>query len=129
MEYCDENLEDFVASYHKKPYYKEIGVATLFLHICLGLQFIHDRMLTHKDLKIPNILIKYNGRQVNCKIADLGTARQVDADNVFHRSKADPKEMVTPTTTAPEIDDGASPSGSQTFTFAADIFSLGLCLY
>jgi serine/threonine protein kinase len=76
---------------------------------------MHKRKVIHRDLKLQNILLTKDGI---IKIADFGFAKDLS----FQKNMAN-SYCGTPITMAPEIFEGKS------YTFSADIWSLGCILY
>lgn len=87
----------------------------MFYQIAMGLSYIHQQNIIHRDVKLDNILVDEANR---CKICDFGVSRQID-----------PKEMIneqcgTPAYLAPEIIKDEGYKG-----FGVDIWSLGVLLF
>ena len=87
----------------------------MFYQIAMGIKYMHQQNIVHRDIKLDNILIdEYN----RCKICDFGVSRQIT-----------PKESIneqcgTPAYLAPEIIKDQGYSG-----YGADIWSLGVLLF
>lgn len=58
----------------KEGYLKELEVLRIFIQILLGVHFMHENGIYHRDLKLNNILVF---DELNFKIADLGFSRKV----------------------------------------------------
>ena len=87
----------------------------LFFHQLIGvLETIQARGVSHRDLKLENILVDQN---LNLKVADFGFATY---DNISHLKS----KRGTLTYMAPEIKAGLEYDGRQT-----DIFSCGVILF
>jgi tetratricopeptide (TPR) repeat protein len=88
----------------------------IFVSICKTLQFAHQRLIVHCDLKPSNVLVRADGVPV---LLDFGIARALD------RAEADAVERsyLTPRYASPEQVRGEAP------TVASDVYALGALLY
>eukprot|EP00026_Physarum_polycephalum_P007946 Phypoly_transcript_08019.p1 GENE.Phypoly_transcript_08019~~Phypoly_transcript_08019.p1 ORF type:complete len:353 (+),score=40.13 Phypoly_transcript_08019:364-1422(+) len=83
-----------------------------YLHqILLGLKYLHDNGVLHRDIKAANILIKKDG---DIKVADFGVAEQINKD-----ASARYSVVGTPYWMAPEVIEMNAP------TPASDIWAVG----
>ena len=89
----------------------------LFLRVCEGVSYAHQRLIIHRDLKPSNILVDSTGHP---KVLDFGIAKLLgdpaDATRTVDR-------LMTPAYASPEQRRG----GAQ--TTATDVYSLGAVLY
>ncbi len=71
MEYCDgHDLRTFINKYkEKKEYIEENIIYDIIKQICFALKEIHDKNITHTNLKPENIFMNKNNR---IKIGDFG---------------------------------------------------------
>lgn len=83
--------------------------------IILGLQFLHERGIVYRDLKLDNVLLDKDG---HCKIADFGMCKE---DMVGDKTAS--TFCGTPDYIAPEILRG------QKYNSAVDWWSFGVLLY
>ena len=93
----------------------------LFLHVCSAVQYAHQRLIIHRDIKPGNILVTTDGTP---KLLDFGIAKILDpvAAEVVGPSLTQFQGM-TPGYASPEQIQGAP------ITTAADVYSLGVVLY
>ena len=81
-----------------------------------ALRYAHDLGIIHRDIKPSNIFIDQNGAYL---LGDLGVSKRLGTDSYTTRTGTEPY-------IAPEI---WKSDGSDTYTTAADIYSLGIVLY
>ena len=72
--------------------------------------------MVHRDIKLENLLIDEEGQ---IKICDFGVSRQLESKDALISGKSG-----TPAYMAPEVHEMKQYNG-----FAADVWSLGVCLY
>ena len=87
----------------------------LFRAVCDAVQFAHQRLIVHCDLKPSNVLVRTDGTPV---LLDFGIARALDrpraaeADGYFTPGYASPEQLA-----------------GETLTTASDVYALGLVLF
>src|SRR5262249_21731120 len=94
----------------------------LFLKVCSALEYAHEHMIVHRDIKPGNILVNRSGAP---KLLDFGIAKILDPD-MIHDSvhpTASVARMMTPDYASPEQVRGLE------ITPASDVYSLGILLY
>ncbi|HEY2139103.1 MAG TPA: serine/threonine-protein kinase [Chthoniobacterales bacterium] len=96
----------------------------LFRKVCFVVQFAHQNLVVHRDLKPRNILITIEGEP---KLLDFGIARLLEPSDFpatdGSQTTAPENRRLTPAYASPEQVDGGS------ITTASDIYSLGAVLY
>jgi serine/threonine protein kinase/tetratricopeptide (TPR) repeat protein len=94
----------------------------LFLEVCSALQYAHQHLVVHRDLKPGNILITSDGTP---KLLDFGIAKLLDPE-IFLQTTALTLSEAKPMT--PEF---ASPEQirGEAITTSSDVYSLGVLLY
>ena len=119
MEYVDgQPLNEYCAA-------QKLTIAErlrLFQKVCSAVQYAHQNLVVHRDLKPGNILVTREGVP---KLLDFGIAK------VLHQSSASQLSTMTASGVRPMTPDYASPEqvrGEQ-ITTATDIYSLGVVLY
>lgn len=106
IQYCDQ---------HKIPVQKRLR---MFLSVCTAVQYAHQNLVVHRDLKPGNILITNNETP---KLLDFGIAKliQDESDSAPFQTR---RQMMTVEYASPEQNRGESISTS------TDIYSLGVIL-
>ncbi len=94
----------------------------VFTQVCAAVNFAHQRLVVHQDIKPSNILVTADG---TAKLLDFGIAeleRETSQDPVTAASPSGGR-MLTPDYASPEQFRGDAPGT------ATDIYSLGVLLY
>jgi len=91
----------------------------LFLNVCAGVQFAHQNLVVHRDLKPGNIFITRDGTP---KLLDFGLAKLMLSDLESEQTLTAMRVM-TPSYASPEQVRG------EPVTTATDVYSLGVVLY
>jgi tetratricopeptide (TPR) repeat protein len=93
----------------------------LFLQVCAGVQYAHENLVVHRDIKPDNILV---GKDGTPKLLDFGVAKIVSHEtHATDRMPFAATWLMTPDYASPEQLDGR-PS-----TTSTDVYSLGVLLH
>ena len=90
----------------------------LFSTVCAAVQYAHQHLVIHRDIKPGNILVNEEGLP---KLVDFGIAKLLDQDRTDATATAMP--FMTPDYASPEQVRGTA------VTTATDIYSLGVVLF
>ncbi|HYV10210.1 MAG TPA: protein kinase [Pyrinomonadaceae bacterium] len=90
----------------------------LFSTVCTAVQYAHQHLVIHRDIKPGNILVSEDGLP---KLVDFGIAKLLDQDRMDATATAMP--FMTPDYASPEQVRGLAVST------ATDVYSLGVVLY
>jgi len=88
----------------------------LFLQLTSAVAFAHGRLLVHRDIKPPNVMVDVHGQ---VRLLDFGIAKLLQTEEAQTASGM----FYTPAYASPEQIRGDTP------TVASDLFSLGVLLY
>ena len=117
MEYINGgNLFSFVK---KRRKLSEKTAKFLFRQIILGIQYIHEQNIVHRDIKLENLLIDLNN---NVKICDFGIGRKITSKKQLLFDQCGTLMYM-----APEILLSTKEKGYE--GFPVDIWSAGISLY
>jgi non-specific serine/threonine protein kinase/serine/threonine-protein kinase len=116
MEYVEGQTIDEYVAVHRPP------VLELFLKVCSAVQFAHQNLVIHRDLKPGNILVTASGEP---RLLDFGIAKLLATeDTTVGLEMTQPLErLLTPIGASPEQASG------EPVTMASDVYSLGVLLY
>lgn len=98
--------------------------ADLALQITRALEYIHSQDIIHRDIKPANILITVEGGHRIAKLADLGLAKQLDAEQAQMGLTLEGKPLGSPSFMPPEQVRNAKDA-----TRASDIYGVGATFY
>jgi non-specific serine/threonine protein kinase/serine/threonine-protein kinase len=119
MEYIDgEHIDDYCD--HRRLTTR--ARLNLFLQVCSAVQYAHQHLVVHRDLKPQNILITSDGKP---KLLDFGIAKPLDPE-IFLQTTA-----LTVSNMKPMTPEYASPEQvrGEPITISSDVYSLGVLLY
>jgi eukaryotic-like serine/threonine-protein kinase len=92
----------------------------LFRQVCSAIQYAHQNLVIHRDLKPKNILVTADGTP---KLLDFGIGKILSPDSIEEIGTATQLGMMTPAYASPEQIRG------ERIGTASDVYSLGVILY
>ena len=112
MEYAEGgNLKEKI---EEKKAFEENKIIDWFIEICEGIQYIHNKKIIHRDLKLNNIFLTKDN---HIKIGDFGMS------NILYNESQSKTNKETSFYLIPEIING------QSYDYKSDIWNLGIILY
>ncbi|EDV22195.1 uncharacterized protein TRIADDRAFT_29114, partial [Trichoplax adhaerens] len=111
-------LFDRVVKYGKYAGAREQEFKVIFYQLLEAVKYLHKNNISHRDLKLENVLLKTDEPYTLVKLTDFGLARIVGDKSLMT------SYVGTPTYLAPEV-----LVGNQSYNKAVDLWSLGVVLY
>ena len=105
----------------QKNYFQEKEIINALIQLLLGLSYIHDKKIVHRDIKTKNIFIQ--NEHTLC-IGDFGIAKIFNSNNNNNKNTNLNKMVGTPLYMAPECF-----KQDKKYSYKSDIWSLGCCIY
>lgn len=116
MELIDGEAIDQYCEHHQLTVAQRLN---LFCDVCAAVQYAHQNLTVHRDLKPGNILVTANGV---VKLLDFGIAKVLEA-GASSQATVTALRAMTPEYASPEQLKG------EPITTATDVYSLGVILY
>lgn len=94
----------------------------LFCKVCSAIQFAHQQLIIHCDIKPSNVLVTLEGK---VKLLDFGIARLLDSEQILEGKELTiaTRQIMTPEYASPEQVRG------ENLSTTSDVYSLGILLY
>lgn len=113
---------DMISRISKMPQRRltESSAKFFFIQICEAMKYLHDKGITHRDIKPDNILLATEEEYTLLKVTDFGLSKFVKKNSIMKTLCGTPQYV------APEI---LTTRGKGSYTKKVDIWSMGCCLY
>ena len=113
---------DMISRISKMPQRKlpEASAKFFFIQMCEAMKYLHDKGITHRDIKPDNILLATEEEETLLKVTDFGLSKFVKKNSIMKTLCGTPQYV------APEI---LTTRGKGSYTKKVDIWSMGCCLY
>nr|XP_023695240.1 probable serine/threonine-protein kinase nek1 [Paramormyrops kingsleyae] len=117
MDYCEggDLSEKIAAQKNKGTSFSEDQILDWFVQICLGLKYVHNSNIVHRDIKPQNVFLI---DEKNIKLGDFGVSKILNRKDEYAKNK-----LETPVYIAPDLWKGKH------FNKKSDIWALGCVLY
>ena len=118
MELCDKNLAKLLLERKKNKFNKD-EILEIMKQLNKTFKIMSERKILHRDLKLENILIKYNdNKKYIMKISDYGSSKRL-----ISLSRNCNSNIGTTIYMAPEILEGKE------YNYKCDLWSIGIIIY
>lgn len=111
---------DLLNRIQKNSFISENLSKLIFYQICHAIKYLHDRRITHRDIKPDNILLATEDNETLVKVTDFGLSKLVQSNTAMRTLCG------TPLYVAPEI---LVTNGMGVYTEKVDVWSLGVVLF
>ncbi|XP_053672390.1 ovarian-specific serine/threonine-protein kinase Lok [Anopheles nili] len=111
---------DLLTRIISNKYLPEKTAKLYFLQMCHAVKYLHEKGITHRDLKPDNILLEDDNELTLLKVSDFGLSKFVRKNSVMRTICGTPQYV------APEV---LQTGGRGAYTQKVDIWSLGVVLF